>query len=187
MIEYLAIPLFAAAYAIKGGQWDDNPISHKLASAGSVFITLCFYTVYTQSNLGVLDSTLLSILAITLAWIVAVSPSVGEEYGALLGRTDEKYGKWMPKTKTKRIFGKDFNWIEGHEYGVKKGIQRGVFMGALMTLATGYIGFILASFTFVPLAWLALNYAPKKYLDPWGWSEVLIGAVCFGVPFALMM
>ena len=214
-MEFILFPLFfALAYAIKGGaghyfftNYDrENPISNKLTSAIGVFLFLSFITVFYQVNIGLGNHAWQSVLFVTLAWLVSIAPSLGEEYGALLGRKDEKYGKWMPRVKSFRLpkwlgrflfehtnfitvteTGYKITWVEGHEYGAKKAVQRGVFIGACMTTATGYVPFIWFSLAFVPLAWLCLNFAPRKWLNPWAWSEVAIGAVCYGVPMAMMI
>lgn len=177
--------IFAIAYAVKGGQLGHiiphvetlrkrNKVFNRLFD-GKVLSTLIlliytsFITVYYQVNLGMLPSAWMSCIAIVLAWLGAVAPSVGEENDALMNK-----GAYVDSPEFGRV------------YGIKKALQRGVWMGALMTLVTGYEGFILASFLYVPLVWLALNYTPDKVLDSWGWSEVLIGVVLFGLPFYLM-
>ena len=181
---------FAIAYAIKGGQGksffrnfkkvrDSHPILERLLD-GKVLSTLmvliwaCFATVWTQSNIGGMDTAELSVVAITLAWLLSVAPSMGEEYGAIRNDKNSPYLKYP----------EDF----GREYGIKKAIQRGGFIGACMALATGSLLFIVsAALLFVPLAWLALNYAPAKIFDRWGWSEILIGGFVYGLPMAAVV
>ncbi len=186
--------LFALAYAIKGGQgkyifpnWErENPLSNKLTSTLIVFITVAFVTVFLQVNIGVGQLAWHSVGLFALGWLLSIAPSLGEEYGAIMARPD-KYGEWMPQIKSIRIFGRKFQWVEGHMYGLKKAVQRGVWIGACMTAVTGYVPFIYFSLAFVPLADLCLNYTPKKIFDPWGWSEIAIGAICYGVPFSMML
>lgn len=195
MLLYILAPiLFGVAYAIKGGQgkfifsnWDEeNPLSHKLSSTIFVFLTVSFVTVFFQVNLGLGNEAWQSIGLFVIAWVISIAPSLGEEYGAIMGRSD-KYAQWMPKLETIRLWKWKYQYIEGHAYGLKKAMQRGVWIGACMTAVTGYIPFIYFSLAFVPLAYLCLNHAPRKIFDPWGWSEIAIGAVCYGIPFSMMV
>lgn len=194
LLFIVSMAWFAFAYAVKGGQgayffknWEkENPLSHKLSSTLIVSVGLCLATVFYQLNLGVAPLAWQSVLLVMMGWVLSIAPSLGEEYGALMLRPDN-YAAWMPDIKTVHIFGRKFQWKEGHEYGFKKAIQRGVWIGACMTAVTGYVPFIYFSLAFVPLAYFCLNYASRKILDPWAWSEVVIGAVCYGIPFAMMV
>ena len=119
--------LFALAYAIKGGQgkyifpnWErENPLSNKLTSTLIVFITVAFVTVFLQVNIGVGQLAWHSVGLFALGWLLSIAPSLGEEYGAIMARPD-KYGEWMPQIKSIRIFGRKFQWVEGHMYGFEK-------------------------------------------------------------------
>lgn len=196
----ISIFIWSIAFALKGGQgkkffrnWkDNNPFSEKLTSTIFLAICLSFITVFYEINLGISEYSALSILYTLIAWWVAIAPSMGEEYGALMGR-DYPVDSDDRKINTLRIFGKKFTWRNEIEYGVKKTFQRGVWMGAAMTCATGYIPFIWWSLLYAPVAALALNYAPSfptiknRYLGPWGLSEFAVGAACFGVPFSMML
>lgn len=179
--------LFAVAYAIKGGQGDDvlsnwnkvrsrnkvlnRLLDGKVLSTALVLIGCAFYSIQAQVNLGLGSNATISVLFIGIAWLLSVAPSLGEEYGSIRNDLSSQYQLYFDR-----------------EYGLKKAVQRGVWMGAMMTLATGYVGFIVASFAFVPLAWVSLNYIKGfKPFDAWGWSEVLIGAVCFGLPMGIMV
>jgi hypothetical protein len=187
ILSIITVIWFAIAYAIKGGQGksffrnfkkvrDSHPILERLLD-GKVLSTLmvliwaCFVTVWTQSNIGGMDTAELSVVAITLAWLLSVAPSMGEEYGAIRNDKTSPYLLYFDR-----------------EYGIKKAIQRGVFIGACMALATGSLLFIVsAALLFVPLAWLALHYAPAKIFDRWGWSEILIGGFVYGLPMAFLI
>lgn len=187
ILSTATILTFALAYGVKGGNLHaifknygevrernyllDRLLDGKVLSSIIVLAWATSVTLITQQNLTILPYEWLSPIAITCAWLLSVAPSMGEEYSAILN------------SKSKNPYQDHFT----RSYGIKKAVQRGVWMGAIMALVTGYIGFIAASFAFVPLAWVALHYAPKKILIPWGWSEVLIGVVCFGVPFAFML
>lgn len=114
-------------------------------------------------------------LLIPAAWLLSVSPSIGEEHGAV-GRIGHTWGEYVDT----RIFNR--------EYGIKKALQRGVWMGACMTAATGFVPFIFTSLLFIPSIFIGqeLNYRILKE-DGWTLAEPLIGAAVFGFGFALML
>ena len=215
--------LFGVAYAVKGGQSDDvltnwNEVRNrnkvlerlmdgKVLSTILVFLGVSAASLFLPATFGIFSSIWTSSLMISAMWLLAVSPSMGEEYGALLGKgypVDDN-DKGFEKIKIpsflkflsnneKKVKNSDgeynityyLKWRKETEYGTKKAIQRGTWMGACMTVGTASIPFIYFSLLFVPLAFLALNYAPNKILDGWGWSEVAIGAICFGIPMGLI-
>ena len=135
-----------------------------------VIIWACFVTVWTQSAIGHIDNAGLAVIAIAAAWLVSIAPSMGEEYAAILNKKDSPYLLYFDR-----------------DYGIKKAIHRGVFIGACMALATGSLWLIVSSLAFVPLAWVALHYAPEKIFDRWGWSEILIGGFVYGLPMAAVV
>jgi hypothetical protein len=204
MTTYLFFPiLFAMAYALKGGQGDDifrnwhraknsHPIlsvllSAKAASTVIVLIGLSVYSVIFKTNLGAGETALQSVIYMTIAWIISIAPSMGEEYGALLGKgypVDEN-DKGISTVRIPLI-NKELSWRKETEYGIKKAVQRGIWMGACMAVATGSTLYIWFSLLFVPVATLCPHYAPRDILDRWGWSEIAIGAIIYGLPTALI-
>jgi hypothetical protein len=204
MISYIFFPLlFSIAYALKGGQGDDvfrnwhrtknsHPLFEVLLSAKTssivlILIGLSVYSAMFETNLGVGQTALQSVIYITIAWILSIAPSMGEEYGALLGKgypVDEN-DKGMTTIRIPLI-NKKFSWRKEIEYGVKKAIQRGVWSGACLAVVTDSTLYIWYSLLFVPLAALNLHYAPRIILDRWGWSEIAIGAIVYGLPTALI-
>lgn len=100
--------------------------------------------------------------AFGLAWFVGTIPSMGEEAGAI-GRLGHQWGPYIEKG-----FGSAYGW--------KKGLQRGVFMGAMLTLITGFAPFILAGALFPVLHFIGqeLHYRIHKQ-DGWAYAEPLIG------------
>ena len=186
--------LFAIAYAIKGGQpskiftnWErEVSLSYKASSMFFVLIVCAATTVFYQVNIGLMPYAWQSVLVFVLAWIVAVAPSMGEEYGALLGKSYpvDANDRGIQSVKIPFIK-KPVTGRKEIEYGVKKAIQRGVWMGACFTVVTGYTGFIWASLLYAPVAALCLHFAPNKIFSPWGWSEFAVGAICIGFPFGL--
>lgn len=115
-----------------------------------------------------------------LAWLIAVTPSMGEEAGAA-GR----WGFWWGDYK-------DAIYPAGHEdagkpvfdrmYGIKKGLQRGVWLGAPFTLVTGLPIFIYLGLLFPVLHLIGqqIHYVIHK-VDGWKYAEPLIGGICIGV------
>lgn len=204
MISYIFFPLlFAMAYALKGGQGDDlfrnwhrtknsHPVfkillSAKTSSIALILIGLSAYSAMFKANLGIGETALQSVIFVTIAWILSIAPSMGEEYGALLGKgypVDDN-DKGMVTIRIP-IINKEFSWRKEIEYGIKKAIQRGVWSGACMAVATNSMLYIWFSFLFVPLAAISLHYAPRIIFDRWGWSEIAIGAIVYGLPTALI-
>lgn len=117
-----------------------------------------------------------------LAWWIGVMMSMGEEAGAVgrWGHAWKQYIEWMPELKSVQIFGRTlFEYREGRAYGVKKAIQRGVFLGALLTLATAFPGFILAGASF-PIAYFlgsSLTFLTTKKPESWTGAEPIYGAI----------
>lgn len=213
MITYIVcFVVFAFLYAIKGGSgpyvfewWNKirhtNAITERLLD-GKVISTIGAFVfaliatadlVTLNGDRGVAEYTVNTEIALKIAaaWLLSVAPSMGEEHGAV-GTTQLAWGdylRWMPDQRRIKIFGKViFSYLEGREYGVKKAVQRGVWIGALMTLATGYIPFILFSFLFVPCVFAGqeLYYRLTKQKGPVSWvlSEPIIGGVVYGLPMA---
>lgn len=164
---FLCIPFFSFLYAIKGGflaslfKFD---ISSKLLSS-----TLCAVFMYFMTGDG-----LFSVL-FTTGWILSVAPSVGEEHGAI-GRSDKAWGPYIEN--------KDF----GRSYGIKKALQRGAWIGAMMALFTGYVYFIAFSVFFVPCVFIGQEFSYRVMKrEGWLYSEFLVGLFLFGVPTTLFL
>lgn len=98
--------------------------------------------------------------------------SMGEEAGAV-GRWGHAWGQYI---RVKDVDGEN---PFGRSYGVKKALHRGVFLGALLTLATGFTPFILAGASF-PLVYFlgsTLTYLIMKKPQSWTLAEPIYGAV----------
>lgn len=112
---------------------------------------------------------------LAIGWLIGIAPSMGEEVGAVGGYR----GGWGPYLE------KGF----GRGYGVKKCLQRGVFMGAALALATGAEGLILVGAT-LPVAAFVGN-SIQQIIDnevrvDWHLHEFIYGAalgagVCLGL------
>lgn len=196
MIETLFIlTVCAASYAVKGGWlaklfpkvnklrrsnlFYDTVLDGKFVATGlMVFLGFVLYAeAQTRTaELGVpyYETDVIRGLLFGAAFILSVAPSMGEENGAI-GRTGLCWGPYVDNPD-------DF----GRSYGIKKGIQRGVFIGAVMTLATGSLAYIPFSALYVPLIFVTqeLHWQFKRE-DSWAWSEPAIGLVMYGIPTAL--
>lgn len=181
MIYILSIFVFSVLYALKGGSgktvfhnWNrvraKNKILNFILDGKKLGFILAWLFIAAMTGDIVLA------FAVAAAWLLSVAPSMGEEHGAI-GRWKHSWGDYI-----------DYSDSFGRLYGVKKGIQRGVFIGACMALATGYVPFICFSLLFVPCVYVGQEvYYRITKRDSWVWSEPLIGAVVYGIPVALWL
>lgn len=104
-------------------------------------------------------------------WLAAVSPSMGEEAGAVGGYK----GAWGPYIENPKF---------GRSYGVKKALQRGVWEGALLALILPPVPAILIGLTW-PLAYYAgisvQQWRTNQVNADWHIAEFIRGAVLGGV------
>jgi hypothetical protein len=170
--------LFAVLYAIKGGSGNVFKNWNKVRERSKV-LNVLMGGKFLSTLIVFLFAALISggqpelAIFIPLAWIIGVSPSMGEESGAI-GRIGEAHGEYIE--------------YFDRRYGILKGIQRGVFMGACMTVATGYVPFILFSLLFVPCTFIGQDiYYRITGKDSWVLAEPLIGALVYGLPMALWL
>lgn len=213
MFENIIIcAFFTLLYAIKGGSgktlfpwWkklrETNAFTERLLD-GKVISTIgafLFGLVYTAHMVtpdggafGVPEYDLDVMAAAKFAligWLAAVAPSMGEENGAIgrVGHAWGEYLEWMPKVKDIDFFGQTlFSYSEGRMYGIKKGVQRGVWMGAMMAFALGSTVFIPYSLLYVPCVFIGQElYYRLTGKDSWVLTEPLIGLFVFGLPIAL--
>lgn len=183
---------FAIVYSIKGGVLERFKNYDRVAERSKILAFLLG---------GKFLSTLMVLLfglmmfpfwwqavALAIAWLIAVAPSMGEEHGAI-GYFTTRF--WRLYDNKKDAFIGCFIELDGYNkthrgriYDIKKGFQRGVWMGAFMAVAMTSLVFIPLSLLFVPLVFIGqtLNRLILKR-DGWTLAEPLIGAVLFGVPF----
>lgn len=182
----LTLLFFGLMYALKGGQgpeifdnWKEvrsrNPVFERLLDGKVIsgLLVLMFALVKTATHVGGAEYILNYGPAIlfTAGWLAAVAPSIREELRAVFGQSKSLYIK---------------HGEFGREFGIKKALQRGVWMGAMMALVTGYTPYICFSALFVPIAWGCYQLRKEK-IGPkyWAVMEALTGALMFGVPTAL--
>jgi len=162
----LSILAFAVAYAVKGGQFKVHS-GHLLAAALIFAFCLQWGWIYA--------------LKVTIAWMIGVYASMGEEAGAI-GRWGHGWGeylKWKPDKVDFKLFGRVlFTYIDGRSYGIKKALQRGCWAGSCFALATENIyciPIITFGFVFGHFIGQEIYYRIHKR-DDWKYSEPIIGS-----------
>lgn len=107
-----------------------------------------------------------------LGWLAGVAPKMGRIVGDIGGYR----GNWNADQE---------QYIRSEARaaainGWKAGVQRGVFMGAMLTLATDNLWFIVAGAAYPATVYLGVSIQQKitgKYAADWHWHELLFGAV----------
>ncbi len=191
MIQTLIVcGIFAFLYALKGGSgstlfpwWkkfrETNKITERLldgkviSTLGAFLFALLFNAKTVSLNggaFGVPEYTVQTVIALlfALGWLASVAPSMGEEHGAV-GRWGNSWGEYVTKGF-------------GRKYGVKKALQRGVWIGACMVLATGFIPYLYFSLLFVPCVFIGqeLGYRVTGK-EGWALAEPIIGGFVYGI------
>ena len=160
MILILSMMTFSLAYYFKGGQF--NKYLEKLPNAlGGKFIAALIIFIFCSA----VDSNWIHGLVFLVAWLLAVSPSMGEEAGAI-GR----WGFWWGKYRERGF---------DRMYGVLKGVQRGAWMGAVFTVAgatTLSIPIMAIGFPLAHFIGQEIYYRIHKE-DNWKYSEIIVGSL----------
>ncbi len=167
---FLSVVVFALAYMIKGG-WFSLRFP-KLISAAIIFDFILLTT-----------HDLMFSIILSAVWILAVSPSMGEEAGSV-GRWKKWWGDYKDAYSQERD-----NFIFDRSYGVKKWLQRGVWTGAIFSIALGNPAL------FVPvlgLGFVACHYTMQEVYyrihrtDSWAYAEPAYGAL-IGLCYSISM
>lgn len=166
--------VFSVLYAVKGGQHGHLKVFSTLRRRSKILDRILDGKVL--STIGVLLFSLFAgidnAIALSALWLLAIAPSMGEEAGAVGGFK----GGWGPYIE--KGFGRD--------YGVKKALQRGVFSGACLAIATGSVMPIIAGALFVPAYWVGISIQQSRtgsVVADWNVSELIFG-VCLGIGIA---
>lgn len=173
---------FGAMYAIKGGWLGMIPGVHKLRDSSKILDRLLDGKVVSTIGVYAFVAVMLYYLGdmprwweyifaptlFSLCWLLGVSPSMGEEAGAC-GRIGRAWGPYI-----ERGFGRS--------YGIKKALQRGVWLGAPFTLLTGLPHFLVlgALFPAIHFVMQQIHYMIHK-TDSWKYAEPVVGTICIGV------
>lgn len=180
-MTFLTVLICAVLYAVKGGSGNVFKNWNKVRDKSLILDRLLDGKVLSTLLMGIfcIFATQDGVMTIALmtAWIVAVSPSMGEEHGAI-GDYKGALPMYIERALTQR----------GRSYDIKKGLQRGVFMGASFAVVTGFTGFIIASLLFVPCVYIgqSLNRILMK-VPGWTLAEPLIGGIVIGIPLGIYL
>lgn len=172
--------LFALAYALKGGVLELFRNYERVRENSRILAALLnakFLSIFPVLAAGLIYMDVWwQPVAILIAWLVAIAPSMGEEHGAV-GDFKGALPAYLERGISDR----------GRSYDIKKALQRGVWMGACFAVATWNPVFILTSLLFIPCIWAgqSLNYLILRERG-WTLAEPLIGAVCIGLGFLMM-
>lgn len=176
ILYFLSIIIFSISYLFKGGQF--NNVLNKLpfALSGKLIAALIIFIFCSA-----VTSDWVHGLIFCAAWVLAVSPSMGEEAGAI-GRWGHWWGDYRDAvySATYPAWTKKSGMpVFSRSYGVLKGVQRGAWMGAVFTVAGATtlsipimaLGFPLAHFIGQEL------YFRIHKKDDWKYAEILVGAL----------
>lgn len=198
-IYLISMAAFAVFYALKGGSgpfffknWHyvrdknkffDRLLDGKVISTILAFLFIAAFTanltdLQTAQDPAVYKILLWPSLLFAAGWLLSVAPSMGEEHGAI----GTSQGGWGPYIDALRPDGRKYF---GRTYGIKKGIQRGIWIGAIMAAFTGYLPFVFWSLAFVPAVFIGQEIWWRwRGSNSWALSEPIIGALCYGIPTA---
>ncbi len=188
MGSFFIVLACAIFYAIKGGSmnvfknWnrlrEKNALLNRVLD-GKVLSTVLFWVMVVSVTADGVIATKLAI-----AWLISVAVHMGKEHGAIGDHQGAwgPYVEWMP---TLERFG-PFSIREGRDFGIKKGIQRGLVFGAAFALATEDTIFLWWCLAFVPAVFIG-QCIHKMIFKQNGWAlaEPIIGASVVGVPLAI--
>lgn len=120
-------------------------------------------------------------LAMTL-WLAAVSPKMGRIAGMIGGYK----GNW---DRDEQPYDDPIESVMQAAEGWKQGLQRGVFIGAMMALLFWNPLPIIFGALFPATLWLGISieqFRTKTVAASWIWHEFICGAVCFGLPVGIL-
>lgn len=172
---------FAIAYMVKGGWLGKIKAVHDFEQKswlsgrmvdGKVLSTIIIFV------LGLMSYDITQGFIWSVAWLLAVAPSMGEEAGAI-GRTDKWWGDYKDAVYPEGHY-KQGQMVFDRRYGILKGVQRGAWMGAVFTVA----GATTLSIPIMGLGLVAAHFIGQelyfrihKQGQSWAYAEPLVGAL----------
>ncbi len=174
----ITILIFSLAYSIKGGllgrykpfeDWRDANIPKFGGKFFSAFLMAVLFLVQGEG----IEYALIWLVA----WLLAVTPSMGEEAGAI-GRWNHWWGDYRFAVYP---FGhaKAGKQVFNRSYGVLKGVQRGAWMGAMFCCA----GATTLSIPIMAIGFVAAHFLGQEAYyrihksDSWVYVEPVVGAL----------
>lgn len=185
ILAFLCMIVFSIAYLVKGGQF--NKYLDKLPKLfGGKFFSALIIFIFCSS----VSSDWIHGLIFCVAWLLAVTPSMGEEAGAI-GRwrfwwgdyKDAVYSATFPAHKKAGMP------VFDRRYGILKGMQRGAWMGAVFTVAGATSSYIVGETITIsnvfPIPIMALGFPLAHFIgqeiywrihgtDNWKYSEAMV-------------
>jgi len=178
----LSAIIFAMLFAIKGGWagtyvkgWKElrnkNKILDRLLDGKTILCvgSLAYFLI-------VAGVTVYAVL-LAAAWVVGVVASMGEENGAV-GDSKGGWGDYLDA-----IYGPDHDdagkLVFGRSYGVKKAVQRGLFLMTPLAIVTG-CGYLAAvGLLYVPVVFAGQELKRRiTGVRDWEWTEPALGFIC---------
>lgn len=182
----IAIITFTIAYMIKGGWLGKIQAVHNFEQRswlngrivdGKVLSTIIVFLF------GLFTVDISQALILSIAWLLAVAPSMGEEAGAI-GRVGKWWGDYKDAVYPEGHY-KQGQMVFGRRYGILKGVQRGAWMGAMFCCA----GATTLSIPIMGLGFVAAHFIGQeiyfrihKQGQSWAYAEPIIGSllgVCY--------
>ncbi len=154
----------------------------------SAFLFGILFLILTSSYQGNMVYTFVEgawwkfLLAVGL-WLAAVSPKMGRIAGMIGGYK----GNW---DRDEDPYDDPIESALQAAEGWKQGLQRGVFIGAMMALLFWNPLPILFGALYPATLWAGISieqFRTKTIAASWVWHEMICGAVCFGLPIAIII
>lgn len=194
----LSIFSCAILYAVKGGQLGHIKGWNELRRKNSFMYLIMDGKILSSIGFGILaglihseyqgiinggphyEFPIFTAISCSIFWLIGVSPAMGHivrGIGGYLGNWDMDLNPYFTKERSKDVAIQ--NW--------KTGLQRGVFLGAMLALSMNNTWFIVMGALFPVTAWIGVSIEQlrtNKIPADWHWHEILYGAV-LGIGFLL--
>ncbi|MDB5490368.1 MAG: putative rane protein [Micavibrio sp.] len=180
MTLFFKLLVMVLLYPIKGGQHVTVKFREK-TSAISGWKGKIIREIVDGHNLSAILFGLITMsLPAALAWYIGCKPSLGEEVPAIGGIR----GNWVHEGTTDRILtGSESKAIRIS--ALKRGLQRGVFMGACIAFALNDRNFILAGATWPLCVFIGISISQLyRNAIATGWRTY---EIVYGLPFVVAL